>query len=125
MDPANDEYITNYYSYYEHLIDLSLNYEFPFELFTSYKPIAILGFSYELIHYIDRPAKDITGKYLAVTQKDSNYTLSFNLRQNIAEFWNYYFGVTFTRYNSNMKWEAYGTYNYNYLTISLGTALSF
>jgi hypothetical protein len=125
LDPGDDVFIENYYSYVEHIIKLSLTYEFPFELFTKYKPAAIFGFSFDTLTYSNRLAKEQNGNYTNEKQQENNYKLSFDVKQNITDFWNYYFNATFIRYLSNMKWEAYGTYNYTYLTLSLGTSLSF
>jgi|DewCreStandDraft_4_1066084.scaffolds.fasta_scaffold28283_2 hypothetical protein len=125
LDPGDDVFTSNYYSYIDHIIKLSLTYEFPFELFTKYKPAAVFGFSYDTLNYTDRMAKLQDGTYSKEKQQENNYKLSFDIKQNITDYWNYYLNTTFIRYLSNMKWEAYGTYNYTYLTISLGTAISF
>jgi hypothetical protein len=125
LDPGDDVFINNYYSYINHIIKLSLTYEFPFELFTKYKPAAVFGFSFDTLNYVNRPAKLQNGTYSDELQQENNYKLTFDIKQNITDFWNYYVNTTFIRYMSNMKWEAYGTYNYTDLTISLGTALSF
>ncbi|MCX8092555.1 MAG: hypothetical protein N3E50_00125 [Candidatus Goldbacteria bacterium] len=125
LDPGDDVFIPNYYSYINHIIKLSLTYEFPFELFTKYKPAAIISFSFDTLTYKERLAKSQLGIYTNEKQQENNYKLSFDIKQNITDFWNYYLNTTFIRYLSNMKWEAYGTYNYTYLTISLGTAFIF
>ncbi len=125
LDPGDDVFTANYYSYVNHIIKLSLTYEFPFELFTKYKPAAVIGFTFDTLTYTDRLAKNQSGTYSDEKQQENNYKLSFDIKQNITNFWNYYLNTTFIRYLSNMKWEAYGTYNYTYLTISIGTSLSF
>lgn len=125
LDPADDVFTKNYYSYIEHIIKLSLTYEFPFELLTKFKPAAVISFSFDTLTYTERYAKDQSGNYSDEKQQENNYKLSFDIKQNITDFWSYYLNTTFIRYLSNMKWDAYGTYNYTYLTLSLGTVISF
>ncbi len=124
-DFSDDKYIENYYNCYEHLIKFALNYEFPYKLLSDYKPVAIIGLSLDITQYGTRLAKNKEGKYKSEKQQDYNYTLSLNIKQNIMEFWNYYITVAYTKYNSNMEWETFGIYNYSYLTVFLGTGVSF
>jgi len=124
-DFSDDKYIENYYNYYEHLLKFSINYEFPYKLLTAYKPVATIGLSLDIIQYGTRLAKNKEGKYKSEKEQDNNYTLSLNIKQNIMEFWSYYITATYTKYNSNMQWEAYSIYNYSYLTVIVGTAMSF
>ncbi len=124
-DFSDDKYIENYYNYYEHLINFALNYELPYKLLSDYKPVAIIGLSLDIIQYGTRLAKNKEGKYKSEKQQDHNYTLSLDIKQNIMEFWNYYITVAYTKYSSNMQWETFGIYNYSYLTVLLGTGVSF
>lgn len=123
-DFSDDKYIENYYNYYQHIARFALNYEFPYKLLSAYKPIATIGLSLDVTQYGTRFAKNKEGKYISQKQQDINYTLSLNIRQNIMEFWNYYFTIAYTKYNSNMQWETFGIYNYSYLTLLLGTGVS-
>ncbi|HDQ25480.1 MAG TPA: hypothetical protein ENN43_01880 [bacterium] len=125
LDPSDDEFIEGYYDYGEHAISASLTYEFPFRLFTEYKPAALIGIAYNTLTYTNRNSKNIDGTYSKSRQNDKGYTLSLSIRQNITSFWNYSINCFFSRAMSNMKYEAYGSYNYSYLTLSLGTGLSF
>jgi hypothetical protein len=135
LDPSNDEYLLNYYNYIENTIKLQLTYELDVKIFNDYKPAIVIGLTYDILAYTQRFAKyangmydytDSNGKYYPrVKQLDNSYTLSIDFKQKIMDFWNYYLDATYSRYFSNMEWDAYGTYNYTYLTVSLGTALSF
>ncbi len=124
-DMSDDVYTKGYYDSIENTGKFSVTYEFPWKLFSVYSPLATLSFSLDSVSYDNRFAKDSTGAYTAQKQKDSNYTVGFDLKQNITEWWLWYLDVNYTRYSSNMKYEALGLYNYAYLTISLGTGISF
>ena len=125
LDENNNVFVPDYYNYIKNQARAAFNYEFPNKLFTDYKPIVTIAYEHELVNYTSRRAKDIAGDYTEKLQGDSNSHISFDLRQNIMEHWNYYFNAKYSRYTSNMKWEAYASYNYNYLTLSVGTAVSF
>ncbi len=125
IDPSNDVFTENFYNYAEHILSMSFIYEFPMKLLTDFKPVSVLNFSADFVKYSDRKAKDAEGNYTNRNHDENNYTLSLDIKQNITDFWNYYINGSFTRYSSNTKWEAYGAYNYNYLTVSMGTGISF
>ncbi|HRU39598.1 MAG TPA: hypothetical protein P5511_06945, partial [Candidatus Goldiibacteriota bacterium] len=122
---ADDVFTENYYSYTGHRISLNVTYETDIRLFNSYKPVISIGFDAEGTGYTSRKAKDVSGKYTGVNQSDYNYNINAEFRHKLADFWSYYVNFKFARFGSNMKWEAYGTYNYTYVMLSLGTALSF
>jgi hypothetical protein len=125
LDPGNDVYTYDYYSYLEHTVKLSLTYELQPEFINKFKPVLVIGVIFDTIQYTDRDAKDSTGQYTASKQYENYYTLSLDLKQKITDFWSCYANLTYNRYFSNMKWDAYGTLNYTYMTVALGTVLSF
>jgi len=124
-DALDDKFINNYYNYYEHTLGFRINYDFPGLIISNNSTKFGLSFDVNLVTYSTRFAKDSEGLYKTVLQKDNNYTLSMDFRQDITEWWNVYLSPSFTKYASNMDWEAFGIYNYTYLTISLGTGITF
>jgi hypothetical protein len=124
-DPADDTYLINYYNNFESVIKASFTYELDNAFINSNKPTLTVGINADLVAYTERLAKDRAGTYTANKQFDFNYTLFLEFKHKLADFWNYYLNATFNRYNSNMKWDAYGAFNYTFFTITLGTGLSF
>ena len=125
MDPADDTFTRGYYDYTDHAILLSLTYELQFSLFSEIKPAVTFGFNMNFTNYASRFAKDTAGDYTDALQKDNIYVIYADFRQKYTEFWEVFLNVNYSRFFSNMKWEAYGAYNYSFLMISAGTALSF
>lgn len=125
MDPSDDVFTEGYYNYLSHALNARFTYELGSVFLNSYKPTLNVGVAVETIAYTKRFAKDVQGNYTAAKQLDFNITPSVEYRHKLTDFWNYYLNIILARYNSNMKWEAYGTFNYTLLTISAGTALSF
>jgi hypothetical protein len=124
-DMSDDVYTKGYYDFVENTGKFSVTYEFPWKFFSAYSPLAVISFSLDLVSYENRIAKDASGAYTAKKQQDNNYTVGLDLKQNISEWWNWLFNIDYTRYNSNMKYEALGLYNYAYITVSLGSGISF
>ena len=124
-DPADDTYIDNYYNYIEHTLNFIYTYEMDKPFLNSYKPTLAIGLNLDFLAYTDRPAKNESGAYIQAKQLDFNYKLFAEYRHKLTDFWNYYLNANFSRYSSNMKWDAYGSFNYTMVTITLGTAMSF
>lgn len=124
-DPADDLFIGDYYNCYDHVLRAMFMFDLAGVQFNSYLPTISIGINLNMIAYTDRYAKNAEGAYTASKQFDLNLTPYLEYRHKLMDFWSYYINVTFARYNSNYKWEAYGSYNYTLLTVSLGTALSF
>ncbi len=124
-DLGDDTFIEDYYSYTGHRISLNVSYETDFNFINTHKPVLSFWLNTEFVGYTNRLSKDGTGKYTDVKQSDFNYDVNAEFRHKLADFWSYYVNFKFARFGSNMKWEAYGTYNYTYVMLSLGTALSF
>lgn len=124
-DMSDDVFTKGFYNFVENTIKFSVTYELPWKLFSSYSPMANISFSLDMVGYETRKAKDSAGAYTADLQKDNNYTIGLDIKQNITEWWNWFFDLNYTRYNSNMKYEAFGLYNYAFITVSLGSGVSF
>ena len=124
-DPADDVYTINFYNNYESVFKASFTYELDNAFINSYKPTLTIGINADIAAYTDRYAKNRSGSYTANKQLDINYTFSAEFRHKLADFWNYYLNASYNRYNSNMKWDAYGTLNYTFFSLTLGTGLSF
>jgi hypothetical protein len=125
IDPSNDLYSVNYYTGTENIFKARLAYEPGFEMINKKKPVAEFGLEFSTLKYENRDAKDVSGNYTQDREVDDNYTLSFNLKQDICDFVGMYFDLKYARYESNMKWETFGAYNYTMLTIAMGTNINF
>jgi hypothetical protein len=124
-DPADDVLTADYYNYLEHTGNFVYTYEFESAFLSSFKPSLSLGLSVDFLAYTERYAKNAEGFYTAAKELDFNYKLFLDFKHKITDFWSYYLNGTFARFSSNMKWDAYGTFNYSMVTITLGTSLSF
>ena len=124
-DPSDDVYTVDYYNNFESVFKVSYTFELDKPFLNSYKPSVSMGLTTDVVAYTERFAKNTKGIYTADKQLDINYTLFLEYRHKLADFWNYYLNATFNRYNSNMKWEAYGTFNYTFFTATAGMGLSF
>ncbi len=125
MDPADDVFTQGYYDLTDHAIQLALTYEMQFSIFSELKPSLTIAFNMNFTNYAQRLAKNISGAYTNDKQKDTIYVIQADFRQKYTEFWEVFLNVNYSRYFSNMKWEAFGAYNYSFLMISAGTGLSF
>jgi hypothetical protein len=125
MDPADDVFTRGYYDYTDHAIQLALTYELQFSLLSEIKPAITVGFNMNFTNYASRYAKAQAGNYTDALQKDNIYVIYADFRQKYTEFWEVFLNVNYSRFYSNMKWEAYGAYNYSFLMLSAGSALSF
>ncbi len=125
LDAVDFKFLNNYYNYYEHTLGIRVNYDFPLILLLKKSTNLGIGFDVNFVNYSTRFAKDSKGFYKTVLQRDNNYTLSADLKQDITDWWNIYLSSSFTKYTSNMEWEAFGVYNYNYITVSFGTGVTF
>lgn len=125
-DPIDDKYIQTYYNYYQNVIGVGIDYELGFKLFgLTNSPVAAVNFDIDITQYATRLAKDASGAYKAELQNDYNYSLGVDFTQAISENWKTYLSIKYTRYRSNMDYEALGAYNYQYATATLGMGLSF
>lgn len=125
MDPADDVFTQGYYDLTDHAILLSLTYEMQFSLFSELKPSLTIGFNMNFSDYAQRFAKDKAGNYTNEKQKDAIYVIQADFRQKYTEFWEVFLNVNYSRFFSNMRWDAFGAYNYSFLMLSVGTGLSF
>ncbi len=130
MDMTDDVFNAGYYDNFENVLKFTVSTPFPWKVFpwqvvNSQPPVITVSFIADFLNYDSRRVRDKIGDYTAAKQADNNYTLSANLNQKITDYWDWNFDINYSRYNSNMEWEALGLYNYTYLTISLGTGINF
>ena len=124
-DMSDDVFTSGFYDFIENTAKFTVSYELPWKLFSAYSTVANISFSLDIVAYENRFAKDAAGAYTDKKQQDNNYTIGLDMKQNITDWWSLFFDVNYTKYGSNMKYEALGLYNYAFVTISLGTGVSF
>ncbi|GEM_PF-1612580 len=123
-DPSDDVLIPDYYSDWESTGTFAIKFLMPFRL-TAMPVETNISFTADFVNYDSRLAKESTGVYTGSRETDNNYTATLGFKEGITANWNVFLNGSYSRYSSNMKYEALGLFNYTYLTISLGTGLSF
>ena len=70
-------------------------------------------------------SKAADGGYSGQKQHDEIYQLTLELTNNFSENWGGYFRINWSAYRSNTANESSALYNYNFVSIALGTQFSY
>ncbi|MCE5299967.1 MAG: hypothetical protein LLG37_03710, partial [Spirochaetia bacterium] len=124
-DFTDDVFTSGFYDSLETLLNIAFLYDLPFGFGLKTMPHMAISFGVENVNYDNRLAQNADRSYTQIKMRENNYTLGLNIKQPIKEWWDWSLSAAMTFYNSNMKYETAGLYNYTYLNVSLGTGLTF
>jgi hypothetical protein len=124
VDPQEVSVYESYNSYAEHTFNASLSRGFDDWGFLASPRLAFNG-SASTRMYDTRPAKTADGNYSGQKQHDEIYLATLELTNKFSDHWGGYASVNWSAYRSNTANETSSLYNYNFVSLSLGTQFSY
>jgi hypothetical protein len=128
---SDKTFIGGYYNYYQNGIRLLYNVTIPFKI-TGFMPKISLSLAEQWRVYPGRPSRqktsdnDLVGAYVAQAHWENTSDLGLVIRQQLfADWYSLFLSFHGIAQTSNDNVDDNAPYNFNYNTITLGTALSF
>jgi hypothetical protein len=123
ISPADDDFIADYYDYYSYTAEPTVLYRRALgegrNLWVSF------GYRFNVLHYPDRPAQDISGRYGEDSHVDFTHTLAARVSVPMTKQISWVTFLSYTIADSNQDFEDFYLYNYNRWSALTGVSFKY
>ncbi len=120
---TDDDFVKEYFDYYSFTINPTLTYRN--ELQENKFLELTVGYSFNILHYLERKAQNVAGVYGSEDQEDTTHTLSLRGSYTLTPNINWVTTGSYTFADSNQEFENFYLYNYDLWSVLTGISFKY